>query len=158
MKRLHLVGLLVVASFFPLIFGLVTGCKGPLEPGGAYAPIVLSTNTAGVITTNVVADRGLYTADSGFVAGEAVLGLAFRFERNNRALLWKISPDIKHGLDKIRPDAEMAVQSYKSARIAYLANPTPAGLDLLNTILAKVTQYAAAAQAVINTVNTQPAK
>jgi hypothetical protein len=78
----------------------------------------------------------------------------FRFERDNRDNLWKLSPDIKHTLDKIRPDAAQAVQTYAAARKAYIANPTPTGLSMLNTILAKVQQVSAAAAAAVTSLQT----
>lgn len=150
MKRLHLVGLLVVASFFPLVFGLATGCKKTLEPGGGYAPVVITTNASGGIVTNTVVlpDLAFFQTDSAFRAGYASLDAVFSWERENRTFLWGVSPKIKHGLDSIRPTAVQVVKEYAVAREAYKANPTPAGLDTLSTILAKLQQLQAAAAAV----------
>lgn len=128
-----------------LSIGLWTGCKSTLAPGGAYAPT--STNAAGVVVTSP--DIGLYTADSAFAASYSILDLAFRFERDNRDMLWKISPSIKHTIDGIRPGAETAVQAYKAARADYLKHPSPQGLDLMNSIITKIQQVASAASAAI---------
>lgn len=116
----------------------VTGCHKTLEPGGAYA------------ATNTVADLPFYQIDSGFRAAYGTLDAAFKWERDNRLDLWKISPSIKHDLDAIRPTAAEVVQNYAVARTAYKANPTPAGLSQLSTILAKAQQLMQTAQAVIN--------
>lgn len=138
-----------------LSIGLWTGCKSTLEPGGAYSPV--TTNVAGVVINSP--DIGLYTADSAFIAAYSILDLAFKFERDNRLMLWKISPDIKHSIDKIRPGAETAVQAYKAARADYLQHPSPQGLDLMNSIILKIQQVASAASAAITAATaTQPAK
>lgn len=131
------------------------GCKATLQPGGAYAPVVVLTNSAGVVVTNTVvtADMGFYLSDSTFVLAESALDTVFRFERDNRTALWRVSPNIKHTLDKIRPDAVQAVMAYKSARSAYRANPTPGGLDLLQTILSKVQAVSTAAAAAVTNLN-----
>lgn len=136
---------------------LLTACKSTLAPGPYGGGVIIVTNTTGVVTNTVSADMGLYVADGSFVAAVSALDLAFRFEKDNRATLWKISPEIKHGLDLIRPGAEQGVQAYRAARAAYVKNPTPAGLDLLTTILAKVQQAASAATAAVTSVTTTPA-
>ena len=132
--------LIGIACCLSLLF---VGCKATLKPG-PYG---------GGVTNAIVinADMGLYAADSAFVASVTTLDLAFRFEKDNRDTLWKISPSIKHGLDKVRPVAEQLVQAYKSARVSYIKNPTPAGLDLLNTLVPKIQQSAVSATAAINT-------
>lgn len=142
--------ILSVLAITALSVSLWTGCKSTLEPGGAYAPV--TTNAAGA--TVVSPDIGLYTADSAFIAAYSILDLAFKFERDNRAMLWKISPDIKHSIDKIRPGAETAVQAYKAARADYIQHPSPQGLDLMNSIIAKIQQVASAASAAITAATT----
>lgn len=147
-----LVGFIALLS---LSIGLWCGCKATLAPGGAYAPTVFTTNaTTGVITTNQMpSDMAFYITESTFILAASTIDTAFRFERDNRAALWKLSPDIKHTLDKIRPDATQAVNAYAAARKVYMANPTPAGLDMLNTIMAKAQQIASAAAAAVKVTN-----
>lgn len=138
----------LAAGFFLLICASIslTGCKTPqLESGGAYAPV----DTNGVAT--IAPDPVFYQVDAGFYLCYQAVDAAFTFERNNRALLWKLSPSIKHQLDGIRPLAWRAVTEYSAARAAYLGNPTPAGLSGLQAILAKVQQLQAAAAAVLPT-------
>lgn len=137
--------LLSILAVVALSVGLWTGCKTTLEPGGAYSPV--TTNVAGVVINSP--DIGLYTTDSAFAASYSILDLAFRFERDNREMLWKISPGIKHTIDKIRPGAETSVQAYKAARADYIKHPSPQGLDLMNSIIIEVQRVASAASAAI---------
>ena len=102
----------------------------------------------------VSADLAFYTTDAAFLLAASTLDTVFRFEKDNRDNLWKLSPDIKHTLDKIRPDAAQAVATYAAARKAYMSSPTPTGLSLLNTILAKVQQVSVAAAAAVATLPT----
>jgi hypothetical protein len=151
MKRYQLVSLLVLVSLWPLIFGLAVACKKTLEAGGAYAPVVITTNatTGGLVTNTVVLpDLGFFQTDSAFRAGYASLDSLFTWERDNRLFLWGVSPKIKHTMDGIRPTAVQVVRDYAVAREAYKASPTPAGLSTLSTILAKLQQLQAAAAAV----------
>lgn len=133
---------------------ILAACSS-LEKGGAYAPAVVITDTGGVSTTNAVsaADKAFYATDAAFAASYAVADAISLWERDNRLVLWKITPDIKHGLDAIRPTVATVVKNYGVARNAYKANPTPAGLDLLQTILAKMKQLEAAASAVATNAN-----
>jgi hypothetical protein len=145
LRHLLTLGLLAGALFF-------AGCKATLEQGGAYAPTVVTTNSAGVVTTNYFqADLGFYTTEAAFLLAAQTLDTAFRFERDNQATLWKLSPEIKRTLDKIRPSATEAVFAYKAARKIYKASPTTTGLTLLQTILARVQTSAAAASAALTT-------
>lgn len=112
------------------------GCA-KMAPSGAYA------------TTGTQADATFYSVDSGFNLAYAALDGAFTFERNNRDALFKLNPDIKHSLDKIRPGALNVAKKYALARRAYLSMPTPAGLTELQTILGEVRQISAAAVAVM---------
>ena len=137
-----------------LVFGLaftLTGCAHKLESGGAYAPVVVTTNADGATVTNTVVqpDYAFYVADATFDLAYSAVDAAFKFERDNRALLWKTSPEIKKALDKIRPQAAAIVQEYGRARAAYLLNPTGANLSTLETIIAKLKQITAAATAAI---------
>jgi hypothetical protein len=140
-----IVGLLVAL----LVLGaMLTGCgKATLELGGAYAP----TDTNGVAT--VKADLAFFEIDSGFDLADSAVRAVMKFERNNRSMLWKVSPDIKHTLDGLRPQIVQVETEYALARKAYMANPVPASLDTLQEILAKAQQLNAAAQAVIPNSN-----
>lgn len=149
-KFLGLIAVLGLAA------SLLIGCKHTLQPGGAYAPITVTTNTAGVVVTNATAlpDLTFYEVDAAFSMAYAALDGVFTWERDNRAVLWSISPQIKKTLDGIRPTAAQIVKDYAVARAAYKANPTPAGLATLQTILAKAQQLQAAAAAVSANLNT----
>ena len=126
----------------------LTGCKSArLEPGGAYAP--LTTNDDLTVTPTQAPDLGLFVADQAFDLAVSTMGVAFKIERDNRMLLWRVSPEIKHGLDRVRPQAVEAKKRYALARTAYLANPIPGNLDTLNTVLAELKALSEAAQAAI---------
>lgn len=146
MKRTH--ALLLGLSAILLLCGSIllgTGCnKSTLAPGGAYNPI---TVTAGV--TNSAPDLDLFIADSAYQVAYNTIDAAFTTEKNNRALLWKTSPSIKHTLDSIRPQALDANDRYLSARAAYITNPVPDNLQGVNKILAEIQQIAIAAQAAL---------
>lgn len=125
----------------------VTGCKATLEPGGAYAPAV--TNSNGVVTATQAPDMAFYQVDAAFRVAYSTVDAVFKFEEDNRLALFKLSPDIKHTLDSIRPGAVKARDDYITARAAYMANPVPAGLSNLQTILLRMQQLTSAAQVVI---------
>jgi hypothetical protein len=145
----------VTASMF------MVGCAGSnarLEAGGAYAPAVITstTNVDGTVTTSTAfsqePDFGYFAVESSFDEAESIIQAAFKFERDNRSMLWKISPEIKHSLDKIRPTAWEVVKGYIDARDAYIKNPTPTGLTAMQAALSKIqalAHAATAAQAVI---------
>lgn len=142
-----------------MALGMV-GCVGGnarLEQGGAYAPVdfVVSTNSAGIISTNVVelqqADFALFEADAAFNTAASAVQAVFRLERDNRALLWSISPKIKGELDTLRPAAWKAITEYTVARAAYLANPIPANLTPMETLTSQIEAILAAAQAAMQT-------
>ena len=122
---------------------LFSGCTSPkLEAGGAYA-------TSG---TNVVAntvDYGFFVADSAFDLAYSAIDAAFKFERDNRAMLWAVSPNIKHTLDGIRPQASAAAATYAEARKHYLFAPSSAGLTELQTALAAVQRIESAVQSAL---------
>lgn len=138
MKRFAYILLLALAPvlFFATVGGL--GCKATLETGGAYAQ------------TNTVPDLAFYHIDASFRAAYATTDAAFTWERDNRAFLWSVSPKIKHTLDDIRPTAASVARNYFVAREEYKKHPTPSGLSLLQSILAKVQQLSATAAAVMS--------
>jgi hypothetical protein len=120
------------------VFALgLAGCKAPLEQGGAYYP------------TGQTADKPLLIADNLYRVAYTSLDLLFTVEKDNRAALWALNPNIKRGLDKVRNEAwEINVQ-WATARSLYKANPTPAGLATLETILAKIQQLVPVAQSIL---------
>ena len=126
------------------------GCKTPrLEPGGAYAP----TNSVGAVLYN---DLGLALADSSYkFAYETTLGV-LKFEKDNRANLFALSPkialDVKHALDKVRAQVWEIDKRWAMARKAYRAAPTPAGLSALQTILTEITRLLPVVQSQITPV------
>lgn len=146
-----------------LTFGLLTtallgttACQNPsLQSGGAYAPGVSATNAqtgAVTFTPTAAPDLQLYQADAAFYVAYTALDGACQLEYANRAMLYRLSPDIKHTLDKIRPDAWLATQTYLAARAAYLANPTPANASALTVGITKIQALSAAAVAATQTV------
>lgn len=122
------------ALFFAIVCAgiLTTSCKTPkLESGGPYSP----TNEVGQVIYN---DVGLALADASYkFAYETVLGV-MEFERKNRAAIWAISPDIKKGLDAARPQVVDIDRRWAESRQLYKANPTPAGLNTIQQILAEM--------------------
>lgn len=137
MKRALFALQLVVLSF------LLLACKSTLQPGGAYAPVDAQGNAL------VAPDMSLFVVDSAYQLAYQATDTVFTAEKNNRDLLWKVSPNIKHTLDIIRPQAVKANADYLAARAVYLANPTPANLTGLKAILAKVQQLAITAQSAL---------
>src|SRR5678815_4577228 len=120
------------------------GCaSGKLAPGGAYHP----TDTNGVAIS--APDAAFFAVDSSYRIAYNTVDTVFLFENDNRAMLWALSPTIKHTLDNIRPQAVAANVEYHKARDAYIANPVPANLDLLKQVLAKMQQLTATATAVL---------
>lgn len=107
------------------------------------------TNSAGVVSLAVQPDYAFFIVDSAFDLAVSALDAAFTFERVNRAMLWKVSPDIKHGLDQVRPVAVQVKVDYAKARAAYMANPVPANLTILQQVLARAQQAAATAEAIL---------
>ena len=118
------------------------GCQtGKLASGGAYA----SPDTNAVSQAVAI---GFYNTDLSYKTTYMLVDAVFQFERDNRVMLWAIDPKIKHTLDGIRPQAVAADKQYVAARAAYLANPTPVGLDNLSGLLANMQRILAAVQAV----------
>lgn len=128
----------ILFAALTLLIGVGAGCRNPsakLEPGGAY--------------TVPAPDYAFYTIDAAYDLAYSSINAAFKFEYDNRAYLFGVSPQIKHTLDSIRPQALDADKQYLAARAAYIANPTPAGLTGLQAILAKVQQFASAITAIL---------
>lgn len=118
-----------------LCIGFGTGCNAArLETGGAYAQ------------EGVQADLAFYQVDAAYKLAYGILDGAFAFEFENRDSLWSVSPDIKHSLDQIRPQAELWNGRYLEARAAYKAMPVPANLQPMQAALLKIQQLQATAQ------------
>jgi hypothetical protein len=158
--------LLAILACIPLLF---CACKSPnLAPGGHYNPAVTNlvtvTNGTNVISVPRVeatgqADVKLFAADASFRMAYTLLDNAFAFEQTNRAMLWAISPEIKHGLDKIRPEAAKATVAYYRGRAAYVAAPSPAGLTGLQSVITTVQQLGVTVTAIVSSIYTAtPAK
>lgn len=132
-----------VTSVLLLGLCLALGCSSQnarLEQGGSYAPATFLTDTNGAQVTlpTQAPDIGFYQVDSAFNLAYGTVQGAFKFERDNRAMLWKVSPKIKKALDPFRPQVWDAVVRYTKARAAYMAMPTPADLGGLQAILSEV--------------------
>lgn len=127
------------------------GCANrKLETGGRYAPgVAIHENGVTNIIATAAPDIGLFTVDSTFEILYSTIQTVFATERRNRDLLWSVSHDIKHTLDKLRPQVNEAILAYDTARRAYLANPTPAGLSKLQTVLGQLQSLASAVQTAI---------
>lgn len=124
------------------------GCRhAQLEEGGAYA-----RHEPGTIGAET--DYALYLADSAYDLAYSSLDAAFRFERDNRELLWKISPRIKGALDALRAPAWRVNGLYHDARFNYLGSPTVENLTTLQGALGQMQSLAADAQSVIATKGT----
>jgi hypothetical protein len=132
-------------SFLSIVsLTIMLGCgAGSLQQGGAYSPV----DTNGVAL--VQPDLQFYQADAAFDLAYATIDAAFKFEFDNRALLWKTSPQIKRALDGVRPQATAAFIEWGKARQVYLLNPVPANLTVLQQILAKVQQLTLTAQSTL---------
>lgn len=127
-----------------LCVSVITGCvHGKLEQGGAYAPV--DANGAQTIAP----DFEFYIADATYKTVHSAGMAVFQFELDNRTALYKISPNIKKELDKLRPQFWQYNGMYLRARHGYLLNPTPAGLDAMNSVLAKIKQLSQAAQEIV---------
>lgn len=134
-KKIITLTLLAVSAF--TLFTAASCNTARLEPGGAYAPV------------GQVPDLAFYQVDAAYDLAYSTIDGVFNFERRNRAALWKISPEIKHTVDKVRPEAWKLNQDYHKARAVYLQNTVPSNLSTLQTILGKMQQLAATATAVV---------
>ena len=129
-------------------------CKtARLEPGGVYAP----TNELGQV---VYADTGLALADASYQLAYDTVSAVLKFERDNRATIWALSPEVKKALDKVREQGNALNLRWAEARYLYKQNPTPAGLTALQTILAEIQRLVPVAQQqlapVTSTLTQQP--
>ena len=148
MNRLKMTIAEIVITVTMLVAIALMGCKsGKLELGGAYRPS--TTNAAGQVVDAAAPDYAFFVCDLAFSTAYSAVDAALTFEKNNRKLLWGVSPEIKHTLDKIRPVAWSAVQKYSRARRVYLTSPTPAGLSTLQNLLSEIQKIAASAQAAL---------
>lgn len=137
---------IVALTVVPIV--AITGCgHATLEQGGAYAPA--TTNVDGSVVITQRPDFEFFVVDEAYQLAYDSINTTFEFERNNRAWLWQISPEIKHSLDKIRPAAQTARVKYAVARAAYLQNPVAANLSTLQTVLEEAKAVAAAAIAAV---------
>jgi len=135
-------GILCAASVALVV---ITGCKTPtLESGGAYN--VATTNIiTGAVTSKP--DFAFFAVDSAFDLSYKTIDGIFLFEQNNRAALWAISPDIKHGLDRARPVAADIAKRYVNARTAYQLNPSTGQLKTMEGLLSQIQTLAVTVQA-----------
>lgn len=145
LKERAIVALLAIVAI--LAIGGCAGSNNRLQPGGVYAPV--TTNEVGQVIATTQPDYAFFVIDSTFELAVSSIDTAFRIERDNRALLWKISPEIKHTLDGIRPQASAAKKRYAQARKVYKASPVPANLDVLRTALLKIQRLTATAAAAL---------
>lgn len=135
---------LILIAFLVGIFtlmGCVTGKR--LEEGGAYAAYPATASQAAK-----AAEPVLFTFDSTFDLIYTGLNTIFENERNNRLAYWAISPEIKKGLDAIRPGAKKAKKDYALAREAYIANPGTNTTSQLEAALGELVRLNNAAIAV----------
>jgi hypothetical protein len=143
-----------------LAIGLVlagNGCSTQkLELGGAYAPAITNATT-GEVTAVMQPDLAFYTVDAAFGLAYSGIDFVFGFERQNRAWLWRISPEIKHGLDRVRPEAVRVRDDYSRARAVYATNAVPANLTVLEQLLAKAQQVNATVTALLPAMTNAPA-
>lgn len=129
MRKARVILFFCVALF---VWAITPGCKTPkLEDGGAYA----QTNAVGEVTYR---DSTLFVADSAYKFAYDSIQAVMRFERDNRVELWKVSPQIKKGLDVARPKVVDIEKRWAVARRSYRMNPTPEGLTNIQAILAEM--------------------
>lgn len=144
MKRWKLCAAMLL---LPIMILCWEGCAHKLELGGAYRPA--TTNAAGIVVDASTPDYAFFSVDLAFSTAYSAVDAVFKFERDNRVALWKVSPNIKHTLDNLRPKVWDVVRRYARARKAYLSNPLPAGLTTLQTVLGEIQKLAGAAARVV---------
>lgn len=128
-------------KLFSLVVLAVTLCVGcgtaRLEPGGVYAP----TNAVGQIIYN---ELPLAVADASYKLAFQSILLPMKFERDNRAALHVLNPNlgwaVKTKMDSLRLQVQDVDKRWAVARAAYKANPTPAGMSTLQTALAEISR------------------
>jgi hypothetical protein len=141
---------LLLLPILGLVLGIGLSCKTPsLETGGAYKP----TNELGQVIYN---DVGLAMADASYKLAYDTIISVLKFEKDNRAHLFEVSPticlDVKHAMDKVRVQTWQIEQRWALARRAYRASPTPAGMTTLQTILAEIQRIIPVVQSQLNPV------
>ena len=144
----------VIFSIFALVLGSLmafSGCKsGPqLESGGKYTYPVTNAATGEVTEQKDVA---LWTADQSFETAYNAIDTVFAAEQRNRQLFWSISPNIKHGVDKLRVEAQKVTIAYSAARADYIAHPSQSNFSTLQGVLEKAQQLVWAAQSAVSAV------
>ncbi len=132
----------ITVAISMLVIAALTGCKGTLAPGGAY-------NSGSTNTVIVKADYSFFVIDSAYRLAYSTIDAAFKFERDNRLLLWGKTKEIKKALDKIRPQAVDINRQYLLARAAYIRNPTPAKLTILNALMLEIQNLSNAVMAAL---------
>ena len=132
----------ITVAISMLVIAALTGCRGALAPGGAYH----SGNTNTVI---LKADYSFFVIDSAYKLAYSTIDAAFKFEKDNRLLLWGKTKEIKKTLDKIRPQAVDVNGQYLLARAAYLRNPTPAKLTILSALMLEIQNLSNAVMAAL---------
>lgn len=133
-----------------LLLGLTLGgwgCGGlghRLESGGAYAPV--TTNATGEVTAATAPETVLFITDATYqFAYRTVLGV-MQFELDHRQELLRLAPQVKAGLDALRPQVQDIDVRWARARQRYQAHPTPAGLTALQQVAAELTRLLPVAQ------------
>jgi hypothetical protein len=123
-----------------LVCGVTVGCKtGRLEQGGAYAVVGQQQ------------ELPLMIADQLYKTSYTALDLTFKIEKDNREVLWKLNPNIKHRIDALR-DAAWAVNlKWATARALYVQNPIPANLSAMELVLAEMQKLVPIAQQILVT-------
>lgn len=97
-----------------------------LAPNGAYTP------------TGQPTQQVLFVTDEAYKLAYTTVQSVFAFERDNRAAVNAISPQIKLALDKARPDAVDINLRWAKARQVYKQAPTPDGLVTIQGILQEI--------------------
>lgn len=117
---------------------LALGCaETRLATGGAYSQSEVSK-----------AQPELFALDASFDVAYAALDTVFKYEKQNRIALWRISPNIKRGLDKLRKESNIVATDYAIARTVYLTNQVE-GLSGMQSSLNKLQAAGASAVVVI---------
>lgn len=89
----------------------------------------------------------LYKADLEFTTADTITGLILQWERENRAILWQVNPQIKYKLDKVRINLPTARAAYFMARDLYTnINDSQSVIDL-RAAVARMQELQSAADA-----------
>lgn len=136
----------------------LTACnRNPgLDHGGAYAPGITNktTNSAGEVTEQFVPstapEQVLFRTDAAYRFTYETALSVFEFEKENRAVISAVAPSVHPAFEEARKTAWDIDQRWASARKAYKSNPTPAGLDTMQTILQEIQRLLPSVQAELN--------